>query len=92
MKKHCIIVIKILGAVSVCDSPAGHRPDDLCNRPRLCGKLPANDHDHDDDDDDEVDDDNVVLGYVVITTLHYRIVVNCFQLIMTMIMMKLIMK
>ena len=31
--------IKILGPVFVCDSPAGQRPDDLRNRPRLCGKL-----------------------------------------------------
>ena len=43
---------KMTGAVSVCDSPAGHRPDDLCNRPRLCGKLRANDHNNDDDDVD----------------------------------------
>ena len=49
------ITIKILGAVSVCDSPAGHRPDDLCNRPRLCGKLRANDHNDDDDDDVDVE-------------------------------------
>ena len=32
-------MIKMAGAVSVCDSPTGHRPDDLRNRPRLCGKT-----------------------------------------------------
>ena len=38
------IILKIPGAVSVCDSPAGHRLDDLCNRPRLCGKMLSHYH------------------------------------------------
>ena len=33
---------KMTGAVSVCDSPAGYRPDDLRNRPWLCGEMLLN--------------------------------------------------